>query len=343
MTRSIAYYESWASHRVCNKYMPSDIDPTPYTHINFAFALIDKDGKVMLSLSNDTILFDQLKDVRDKSLDGDVELWISVGGYAVGSGPFAKLAATQQGRKTFIDSACAFMDKYGFKGMDLDWEYPAATDTGGTTADTKNMVSLVKEYREKCKNKGLSVTLPGGTFYMKGFDLKGLEPYVDWLNFMAYDLHGSWEKPTIAEPHTNLSDIQQSLQLVWNAGVSPEKVILGLADYGKTYTLSGGSCTNPGCAATGPGLAGPCSNEAGSLHNAEIDAILKKHTDIKPQLDKKAAVKYFSWDKTQWVSYDDKETWQLKKQYAAEKCLAGTLEWAVDMNVISSKDTKDDL
>lgn len=136
---------------------------------------------------------------------------------------------------------------------------------------------------------------------MKGFDLKGLEPYVDWVNVMAYDLHGSWEKPTIAEPHTNLSDIQQSLQLVWDAGVSPGKVILGLADYGKTYTLSSGSCTKPGCAATGPGLAGPCSNEAGSLHNAEIDAILKKHTDIKPQLDKKAAVKYFSWDNTQWL------------------------------------------
>lgn len=143
--------------------MPSDIDPTPYTHINFAFALIDKDGKVTLSLSNDTILFDQLKDVRDNNLNSDIELWIAVGGYAVGSAPFAKLAATQQGRKTFIDSACAFMDKYGFKGMDLDWEYPAATDTGGTTADTANMVSLVKEYREECKKKGLSVTFPGGT------------------------------------------------------------------------------------------------------------------------------------------------------------------------------------
>lgn len=43
------------------------------------------------------------------------------------------------------------------------------------------------------------------------------------------------------------------------------------------------------------------------------------------------------------VSYDDKETLQIKKQYAADKCLAGTLEWAVDMNVISSKATKDDL
>ena len=162
MTRSIAYYESWASHRACNKYMPSDIDPTPYTHINFAFALIDQNGKVVLSLANDTILIDQLHNVRDKSLNRNVELWIAVGGYAVGAAPFSKLSATQSGRKTFIDSACAFMEKYGFKGMDLDWEYPAAIDSGGTIADTKNMVSLVKEYRDNCKNKGLSVTLPGG-------------------------------------------------------------------------------------------------------------------------------------------------------------------------------------
>lgn len=136
--------------------------------------------------------------------------------------------------------------------------------------------------------------------YMKGFDLKSIEPYVDWFNIMTYDLHGSWEKPNVAEPHTNLSDIQTTLDLVWNAGVNPGKVILGLADYGKTYTLASSSCAKPGCAATGPGLIGPCSNDAGSLHNAEIESILKNHTDIKPSFDEKAAVKYFSWDQTQW-------------------------------------------
>lgn len=162
MTRSIAYYESWASHRVCNKYMPFDIDPTPFTHINFAFALIDTDGKIMLSLSNDTVLFDQLRTVRDQNSNSNLELWIAVGGYALGAAPFSKLAATQQGRTSFIDSACAFMDKYEFSGMDLDWEYPAATDTGGSQADTANMVSLVKEYRDRCKKKGLTVTVPGG-------------------------------------------------------------------------------------------------------------------------------------------------------------------------------------
>lgn len=135
---------------------------------------------------------------------------------------------------------------------------------------------------------------------MQGFDLKGLAQYVDWLNVMTYDLHGSWEKPTIAKPHTNLSDVEESLQVLWNAGVSPDKVALGIADYGKTYTLSSSSCTTPGCAATGPGLPGPCSNEAGSLHDAEIDSILQKNTDIKPTMDEKAAVKYFSWNQTQW-------------------------------------------
>jgi chitinase len=184
MTRSIAYYESWASHRICNKYIPSDIDPSLFTHINFAFALIGTDGKIMLSLSNDTVLFDQLQTVRDQSRNNSLELWIAVGGYAVGSAPFAKLAATQQGRSAFIDSACAFMDKYGFKGMDLDWEYPAATDTGGTTADTANMVSLVKEYRDKCKDKGLSVTVPGGKCKCPPFVL------MKDLHLTSQSLHG---------------------------------------------------------------------------------------------------------------------------------------------------------
>lgn len=48
-----------------------------------------------------------------------------------------------------------------------------------------------------------------------------------------------------------------------------------------------------------------------------------------PTLDKKAAVKKLVWDKDQWVSYDDKETIQMKIDYANGKCLGGTMIWAV--------------
>lgn len=40
---------------------------------------------------------------------------------------------------------------------------------------------------------------------MKGFDLKGMEPHIDWVNVMSYDLHGSWDTPKLAQPHTNLT------------------------------------------------------------------------------------------------------------------------------------------
>ncbi|KAL1968102.1 hypothetical protein VTN77DRAFT_2232 [Rasamsonia byssochlamydoides] len=334
--RLVAYYEGWASHRSCNVYMPSNIDPSPWTHINFAFALVDDSNQVILSMDNDTVLYEQLQGLRTKK--PSLQIWIAVGGYAVGAAPFSKMAATAEGRGGFIDSACAFMERYGFDGMDIDWEYPAATDMGGTAADTANFVALVKEFRDKCEGKGLSVTVPGGTYYMKGFDLKGLEPYVDWLNVMTYDLHGSWDNPILAQPHTNLSDISQSLQLLWNVGIDPQKVNMGLAHYGKTYTLSDTSCTTPGCPATGPGKAGPCSNEAGTLIDAEIDAILKNNTAIMPVLDEIAAVKYFAWDEDQWVSYDDAETFELKMNYAKSSCLGGILAWAIDMSPVDSSE-----
>lgn len=223
MNVSIAYYESWASQRSCNVYTPFDIDPTPYTHLNFAFALIDDDtSEIRLSSGKDTALFAQLKHVQ--FLSRDLQLWISVGGYAVGAAPFSKLASTADGRRRFVESACRFMDQYGFDGMDLDWEFPAVPEKGGSKADRENLVALVKDYRSYCKNKGLSVAVPGGKCedllpcwkrteviadfcqaYMHGFDFKSIVPFVDWLNIMAYDLHGPWEKPSLALPHTNLT------------------------------------------------------------------------------------------------------------------------------------------
>lgn len=41
--------------------------------------------------------------------------------------------------------------------------------------------------------------------YLDGFDLLALQPEVDMLNFMSYDLHGPWDRPLLAEPGTNLT------------------------------------------------------------------------------------------------------------------------------------------
>lgn len=152
------------------------------------------------------------------------------------------------------------------------------------------------------------------------------------------------------------TEIDESLDLLWNQGLSPGNVTLGLAYYGHSFTLTSSSCTKPGCAASGAGKAGPCSKAAGTLIDAEIDTIISQNK-LKPVLDKTAAIKYITWGDKQWyvsftyvisenktneenrASYDDDETFALKKQYADKKCIGGTMAWALDMATVKKAKT----
>jgi len=104
---------------------------------------------------------------------------------------FSDMSSSPSNRQTFITGLVKFMDTYGFDGVDLDWEYPAADDRGGVPADTENYVALAKEIRSAFGSKyGLSMTLPTSYWYLQHFDLANIQDSVDWFNFMAYDLHG---------------------------------------------------------------------------------------------------------------------------------------------------------
>lgn len=152
---------------------------------------------------------------------------------------FSDMASTAGNRKKFIDGCMQFMHTYGFDGVDLDWEYPVAEDRGGKKADRANYVTLAKEMKAAFGNKyGISMTLPTSFWYLQHFDLVGIQDSIDWFNLMAYDLHGIWDKdskfvgPYIA-PHTNDTEIDLGLDLLWRAGVTPDKVVLGQGWYGR--------------------------------------------------------------------------------------------------------------
>ncbi len=89
------------------------------------------------------------------------------------------MASTQANRAAFIRSAISFMQYYQFQGLDIDWEYPVAPERGGRPEDLVNFVSLVKEMRAAFGTKyGISLTLAPDYWYLRGFDAKGMEPYV---------------------------------------------------------------------------------------------------------------------------------------------------------------------
>lgn len=135
------------------------------------------------------------------------------------------------------------------------------------------------------------------------------------------------------DSHTNLTEIKSALDLIWRNNVHPSQVVLGLAFYGRSFTLDSPLCTSPGCTYSSTGKAGPCSNTDGILMNKEIDDIVKKK-DLKPSLDKTAAIQSLTWD-DQWVTYDDETTLKLKIKFSQSECLGGVMVWAL------THDTKD--
>ena len=96
------------------------------------------------------------------------------------------MVSSSSSRSAFITSAVTFLKTYAFDGIDIDWEYPAATDRDGVAADTDNYVTFLKELSDAFGTKyGISATLPSSYWYMQGFDVSGMAQYLDFINLMS--------------------------------------------------------------------------------------------------------------------------------------------------------------
>jgi len=339
----IGYYEAWAHDRKCQGMDFKDIPTGALTHLYFSFGYISPgefDLVPMDDLKPD--LFSQFTEVK-KSNPG-LKTVIALGGWTFNDNGtatqpvFSDMVSTSANRAKFIKKLFAFMRQYAFDGVDFDWEYPGAPDRGGRPQDGKNFVTFLKELDDANKKQQMhytvSFTVPTSFWYLRHFDLKAVD-YVDFINVMSYDLHGVWDSTNPIGNHiyghSNLTEIKLALDLFWRNDIKPEKLNLGLGFYGRSFQLSNSACYQPGCNFKGGAAPGPCSKNSGTLTYKEIQDIIKQHK-IKPYHDKKAAVKYITWNQDQWVSYDDKETFKAKIDFANKLGLGGLLIWAIDQD-----------
>ncbi|KAH1509663.1 hypothetical protein KXX06_007072 [Aspergillus fumigatus] len=245
------------------------------------------------------------------------------------------------------------MNKYGFDGIDIDWEYPAAEDRGGAARDTANLVTFLSELRDALGSRfGLTCTLPSSYWYLKGFDIVGMAEYVDYFAMMAYDIHGTWDgnsewTDSVINPHTNITEISAGLDLLWRNNIDPAKVLLGLGFYGRSFTLEDSSCNTPGCAfsttsGSGGARAGECTGTSGILSDYEISRIIDDYS-VNVHYDEAAGVNWMTWSGDQWVSFDNGRTLKQKADFANSKCLGGLFSWALDLGGPGSLANPNDL
>ena len=138
--------------------------------------------------------------------------------------------------------------------------------------DKENYALLITELREainaEARSTGqpailLSLAVPAGESKIDaGFDVAPLAAAADWFGVMAYDLHGSWERVTGA--HSALYSASASDTLTasyamkaWETrGVPASKLVMGMAAYGRGWTLYSASSHGMGAQAKGASTAG---------------------------------------------------------------------------------------
>ncbi|KPM42249.1 hypothetical protein AK830_g4355 [Neonectria ditissima] len=311
--RVIGYYEAWNWKKKCIGMSMEDIPVNGLTHIYYSFAYImpetykivpmqdEKDG----SLTTETFTeFTALKR-KNSALRAVVALggWTFNDNNTIWQPVFSDLSSTKAKRAIFISELVKFMDRYGFDGVDIDWEYPGAPDRGGKPDDGENLTKLFKEMRTAFDNmsgrhKEISFTAPTSYWYMRHFDITASAKAVDYVNVMSYDLHGIWDSdnPIGSQvlAHTNLTEIDLALDLFWRNDIDPAKINLGIGFYGRSFQLASAACHTPGCLFLGGADPGPCTDNSGTLSYFEIMDIIKKY-DLSPYWDKENAVKYVTW------------------------------------------------
>ena len=161
--------------------------------------------------------------------------------------------------------------------MDLDWEYPGDYSRGSLPQHRRQFTLLCQELSVAYKSKGLLVSAAVRASVratIESYEVRKISQALDFVSLMTYDLYGSWARSTGHHTTTDPKAIPDNVELTvktWiQKGAKPEKLVLGLATYGRTLTLANKCNANIGSASIGNGQAGAYTKLNGFLAYYEI-------------------------------------------------------------------------
>ncbi|UHA76170.1 fibronectin type III domain-containing protein [Paenibacillus sp. 481] len=301
---------------------------------------------------------------RLKQKNPHLKTLFSIGGWTW-SNRFSDVAANEQYRINFAKSAVDAVRTYGFDGVDIDWEYPGVETIPGNSYspnDKINFTKLLEETRRHLDEAGrvdgkhylLTIATGASQTYIDNTEMAKVNAIVDFINIMTYDFHGGSFIETTNNNAALLNDtrdpsaakkfyVDGAIDIYQRAGVDLNKIVLGLAFYGRGWS----NCA-PG--PNGDGLYQKCvKNDAGNWapKGTWDDFTTKKPTGVFDYgdivgnyLNKNGYTRYWN-DQAKvpylynpttktYISYDDEQSIGLKTDYIKTKGLGGGMIWELD-------------
>lgn len=179
----VGYYPSWEHDKLYT------VDFGVLTHACYAFAIPTSEGGLR-DLENP----DTAAQLISSAHENGAKVLLSVGGWSYNDttleGVFMEATADSEKVRIFTENITAMCDKYGFDGVDMDWEHPRAD---GTSAKQYEEFMLALSEKLHAEGKLLTaavlsgVTADGNVYYDAAAHTNAVLNAVDFINIMAYD------------------------------------------------------------------------------------------------------------------------------------------------------------
>lgn len=300
-------------------------DARKLTHLMLAFGQIDRNGNIQTSHMTG---LDQIEQIR--RWNPDLKILLSLVGKEEEA--FSDGSADEAGRRKIAQSCVEVIRKYGFDGVDLDWEYPCCPENfiKARPEDKQNFTLLCREIRRALDAAFLAhhlLTIAAGAdrYYTENTQMEQVQQYLDLVYVMTYDLRCGFH--TLTGHHTNLytatgdlnrTSADAAARLFEQAGVPKEKIVIGAAMYSRMWEHV--QDRNHGFLQL---------TESAGGYGPNYDELVKAY------INKNGFVRY--WDdeaKAPWLfngsmflSYDDPESVRCKCTYVRQRDLAGLFYW----------------
>ncbi|KAH7699888.1 CBN-CHT-1 protein [Aphelenchoides avenae] len=326
------YVTNWARSRPGKgAFQASNYIPGLCTHIFHAFVFVGEDWTLQPEWGSEVAEYAKYKAL--KNTDAELKAVFSIGGGSFPAARFSQMAANTTSRSTFVKSAIAFTKQYGYDGVDVDWEIPQGD------ADKANHATLIRELKQVGGASFLvTAAVQAGLWAIpKAYNIPELAKYLDFVNVMTYDFHGSWDTATghnapLFGAAADGGNANTGMQYWANNGMPKSKLILGIPTYGSGWKLKS-KTANQGINAAVDGLSDrlPFTNKNGTGAYFELCEQAKSGSGYRRHWDSTSQVPWLE-NGDQWYTYDDVESVTAKVNYVKSNGFGGAFVWTLDQD-----------